>query len=62
MRALTFFPRWGAFFGWSVLLLECAFAGVSFCWRGWRTLLLAWLMELHLEVYIVSTRLLRGPD
>ena len=62
VRAHTFFPRGGAFFCWSVLLLECTSAGVSFCWRGWRTLLLAWLEELQLEVYIGSTRLLRGPD
>ena len=34
---------------------------MSFCWRGWRTLMLAWLEELQLEVSIESTRLLRGP-
>ena len=62
VRVHTFFPRGGAFFCWSVLLLECASAWVSFCWRGWRTLLLAWLEELRLEVSIESTRLLRGPD
>ena len=60
--AHTFFPRGGSFFCWSVLLLECASAWVSFCWRGWRTLLLVWLEELQLEVCIESTRLLRGPD
>ena len=48
--------------GGSFRLLECASAGVSFCWRGWRTLLLAWLEELQLEVCIESIGLLRGPD
>ena len=62
VRAHTFFPRGGGFFCWSVLLLECASAGVSICWRDWRTLLLAWPEELQLEVCIESTRLLRGPD
>ena len=62
VRAHTYFPRGGAFFCLSVLLLECASAGVSFCWRGWRTLLLAWLEEFQLEVCIESARLLRGPD
>ena len=57
VRAHTFFPRGGSF-----LLLECASAGVSFCWRGWRPQLRSWLEELQLEVCIESTRLLRGPD
>ena len=48
--------------GGSFLLLECASAGVSFCWRGWRTLMLAWLEELQLEVCIESTRLIQGSD
>ena len=55
VSAHTFFPRGGTFFYWS------ASAGVS-CWRGWRTLLLAWLEELQLEVCIESTRLKRGLD
>ena len=46
VRTHTFFPREGASLCWSVLLLEYASASVSFCWRGWRTLLLAWLEEL----------------
>ena len=50
VRTHTFFPREGASLCWSVLLLEYASASVSFCWRGWRTLLLAWLEELQLEV------------
>ena len=47
--------------GGSLILLECASAGVSFCWRGWRALLLAWLEEVQLDVCPESTRLLRGP-
>ena len=62
VRAHPFFPWEGAFFRSALLLLECASAGVSFCWRGWRTLLLAWLEELQMEVCIESTHLLRDPD
>ena len=58
--AHTLFSRGGGFFSRSVLLMECAFGGVSFFWRGWSTLPLTWLEELQLEVCIGPTRLLRG--
>ena len=62
VRAHTFFPHGGAFVRSAVLLLECPSARVSVCWRGGRTLLLAWLEKLQLEVCIESARLLQDPD